>query len=449
MKKKANNIVGKAKRTLISLVVLLLAAGWLLTAYSLTVDVNLQEQTALVASAGILLEDKLYVRAAAKYQEALAQYQTKNNAAIEERLLAVYRDGEMWDEYYSMLRERISEQKAAAGEYIILARYYLEAGNTGSAVSCLEQGRGLYPEEEELIALGESVRYEYSESATAYSTLAAASDAAYFPAFDGEKWGYILENGRTAIAFAYEEATAFSGNYAVVKLDGVYTLIDKNGYWNAVDKNGLDQVTSLCGTRLVGIKDGQYSVYTNTFYKISEDYEDICLNENGLCFVKSNGKWALLDSEFGPITDFIYTDVARNSCGEAFYGNYAVAADENGYYLIKPDGTPWFAERFSDAKGIESGLVAVADSSGKWGFCDGTGAMVVDFQYEDAHSFSARLGAVKYAGKWGYINQYNTMVIGNEFESAAPFVKNIAIAADKQGYCRFLKLKYYDAYMGQ
>ena len=66
----------------------------------------------------------------------------------------------------------------------------------------------------------------------------------------------------------------FSGDYAVVKIDGVYTLIDQNGYWNAVDKNGLDQVIDIAGDKIIGVKDGKYGIYSNMFERLNEeDYE--------------------------------------------------------------------------------------------------------------------------------------------------------------------------------
>ena len=93
--------------------------------------------------------------------------------------------------------------------------------------------------------------------------------------------------------------------------------------------------------------------------------------------------------------------------------------------------------------------MAVADSEGQWGYCNEKGEVVIDCQYEDAKSFSSKLGAVKYAGTWGYVNQYNTMVIENVYEDVTPFYGELACFWDEQGYLGFLKLQYYDVYMNQ
>ncbi len=448
--KKQKNMIGKTKSSLTMIFILLLAAGWLCTLFSLTFDQDVSAQAALVRSADPLLEDKLYVRAANIYQQALNEYQTENNEQIEKMLVDIYKEGEMWDEYYDLLEERVSAGKAGEDEYLTLAQFYLDSGSSGRAVQYLEQGRAVFPESEELIALDEATRYEVSGSATTFQTVGIPSVDYYIPAFDGEKWGYIRQNGRSGLDFIYDEVLRFSGDYAVVKLDGVYTLIDKNGYWNAVDKNGLGQVVSICGTRIVAVKDGAYGIYTNTFEKLSdEEYENVILSANGRYFVQKNGKWALLNEELEPVTDYIFTDVLSNSQSEAYYSGYAVVADSQGYYLVNMDGEACFEARFADAKGIESGLVAVADSDGQWGYCDEKGELVIGFQYEDAKSFSSRLGAVRYAGKWGYVNQYNTMVIENEYEDAAPFYGELACVWDSQGYLHLLKLRHYDTYMNQ
>ena len=448
--KKQNNIVGKAKKSMTSILIMLLAAGWLCTFYSMTVDQDVRNQNELIRSAEMFLEDKLYIRAVNVYLQALNDYQTENNEQIESELVAIYREGEMWDEYYDLLRDRISGGRATADEYLTLAQFYLDSGNSGYAVRYLEQGCDAFPEDQELLALDEAVRYEVSHLSTTYQTAGVPSSDYYIPTYNGEKWGYILENGRTSLEFLYEEASRFSGDYAVVKLDGVYILIDKDGYRNAVDKNDLDEVVSICRTRIAAVKNGKYGIYTNTFSKLSnEDYENVYLSANGRCFVQKAGKWALLNEELEQITDYIFTDVAVNSQGEVFYNGYAVVADSNGYYLINMNGEACFDIRFTDAKGIESGLVAVADENGQWGFCDEKGELIIDYQYEDAKSFSSRLGAVKYAGKWGYVNRYNTMVIKNEYEDAEPFCGELACVWDSQGYLGLLELEHYDIYMGQ
>lgn len=443
---KKKNIVKKTKRSISLLLIVMLVLGWLLAAYVVLANNEVKEQNAMIKQAKLYLEDKLYIRAAGQYTKALSTYNTKNNITYETELLAIYKEAGMMEEYYALIDDRMDAGTALAEEYMDRAQAYIQNNFISRAMEVLQKGVKAYADEE-LTELYEAVSYQYAPTATAYTEVRMPSADWYIPASDGEHWGYIGTNGRTILDFSYEEATCFSGNYAVVKIDGTYTLIDKNGYWNAVDKNDLDEVTAISGTRIIGVKDGQYGIYTNTFNPLgNETYEGAYLNDNGLIVVKKDGKWGILDSKLKKVTDFQFTDVAVNSKGQIFNGNYAVVADESGYYLINQEGKAYFDTRFADAKGMEEGLFAVADDSGRWGFANEKAEIVVEYQYEDVYSFSNRLAAVKYAGKWGYINKYNTMVIEEQFAQAYPFLAGFALATDAKGEYRILKLKNYELF---
>ena len=443
---KKKSIVKRTKGAAGGILAAMLAAGWLMAAYTALAHDEVREQDAMIAVAREYLEDKLYVRAAAQYQSALAAYDTENDLRYEGELLALYQEGGMTEEYYALIRKRIGTGDAAMEEYLELAGAYAREGSVNKAIPVLRQGMEAYGDQA-LVDLYESLCYGYEISGTAFSQVGMPSSDWYIPAFDGEHWGYIRTNGKTLLDFLYEEATCFAGNYAVVRLDGTYILIDKDGYWNAVDKHGLDEVTAICGRRIIGVKDGRYAVYSNTFVQQgSETYDKAYLSDNGLVAVQKDGRWAILDEDLQQVTEYRFTDVAVNSKGQVFYGNYAVVADEGGYYLIDKAGEAWFEERFADAKGIEEGLFAVADSSGRWGFANEKGELVVDYQYEDAYSFSNRLAAVKYAGKWGYVNKYGTMVIEAQFQQAWPFLAGSSLVTDDLGNYKVLKLKYYSLF---
>lgn len=441
---KKKNIVKKTKEKLVLIIIVTLAAGWLLSLRAVRAgSKEMEEQDAMIDTAKIYLEDKLYVRAAAQYTEALNTYHTENNPRYETELLAIYKEGGMTQEYYSMIDSRISSGMAGAEEYLDRAQSYIDKGSGANAMTILQKGMTAC-NDERLTELYESVSYEYSYIATAYSEMKIPSSDWYIPAYDGERWGYVGVNGRTNIAFDYEEAVPFSGNYAVVKIDGVYTLIDKEGLWNAVDKNGLDTVTSLLGTRLIGVKDGQYGIYSNTFNRLgSESYDNAYFGGDGLIMAQKGGKWAILDNNLNMVTDYIFTDVAVNSRGLAFSGDYAVVADETGYFLINRDGEACFENRFAGAKGVEEGLFAVQNDDGKWGFADEKGQLIVEYKYDDAYSFSNRLAAVKYAGEWGYINKYGTLIMDLQYEQAYPFLEGSALVVDTQGRYRIVTLRNY------
>ena len=443
---KKNNLVGGAKAKISLILIAGMAAGWGISGYTVVLQNSVRKQNAMVEKAEEFIPDKLYIRAANQYKEALKAYSTKNNLTYERRLLDIYAEGGMTEEYADLVDDRIEAKTALVDEYLSRAETLIEEESIKRAIRYLQQGIEIYGDSQ-LVDLCESVKYQYNTNGTDYQEGKLPSENWIIPMWNGEKWGYTGKNGRTNIEFEYDDATRFSGDYAVVKIDGVYTLIDQNGYWNAVDKNGLDQVIDIAGDKIIGVKDGKYGIYSNMFERLNEeDYEDAHLNDNGMVVVKKDGKWAVLDGNMKNVTDFELTDVAVNSRGQGFSGKYAVVADGNGYFLIDQKGKACYEKRFPNAKGYEGGYYAVSDSDGNWGFADEAGENVIPCQYVDAYSFSNQTAAVQYAGKWGYINQYGNMVINAEYSEALPFLNGKAFAYDDQGNIEVLELKYFELF---
>lgn len=443
---KKNNLVGGAKAKISLILIAGMAAGWGISGYTVVLQNSVRKQNAMVEKAEEFIPDKLYIRAANQYKEALKAYSTKNNLTYERRLLDIYAEGGMTEEYADLVDDRIEAKTALVDEYLSRAETLIEEESIKRAIRYLQQGIEIYGDSQ-LVDLCESVKYQYNTNGTDYQEGKLPSENWIIPMWNGEKWGYTGKNGRTNIEFEYDDATRFSGDYAVVKIDGVYTLIDQNGYWNAVDKNGLDQVIDIAGDKIIGVKDGKYGIYSNMFERLNEeDYEDAHLNDNGMVVVKKDGKWAVLDGNMKNVTDFELTDVAVNSRGQVFSGKYAVVADGNGYFLIDQKGKACYEKRFPNAKGYEGGYYAVSDSDGNWGFADEAGENVIPCQYVDAYSFSNKTAAVQYAGKWGYINQYGNMVINAEYSEALPFLNGKAFAYDDQGNIEVLELKYFELF---
>lgn len=443
---KKNNLVGGAKAKISLILIAGMAAGWGISGYTVVLQNSVRKQNAMVEKAEEFIPDKLYIRAANQYKEALKAYSTKNNLTYERRLLDIYAEGGMTEEYADLVDDRIEAKTALVDEYLSRAETLIEEESIKRAIRYLQQGIEIYGDSQ-LVDLCESVKYQYNTNGTDYQEGKLPSENWIIPMWNGEKWGYTGKNGRTNIEFEYDDATRFSGDYAVVKIDGVYTLIDQNGYWNAVDKNGLDQVIDIAGDKIIGVKDGKYGIYSNMFERLNEeDYEDAHLNDNGMVVVKKDGKWAVLDGNMKNVTDFELTDVAVNSRGQVFSGKYAVVADGNGYFLIDQKGKACYEKRFPNAKGYEGGYYAVSDSDGNWGFADEAGENVIPCQYVDAYSFSNQTAVVQYAGKWGYINQYGNMVINAEYSEALPFLNGKAFAYDDQGNIEVLELKYFELF---
>lgn len=443
---KKGNIVKRTKSSLTLLVIVLLAVSWVLAFSSMFVDREMIAQKALIKEADGYLEDKLYIRAAQNYLEALSEYKTEDNPVLEKRLVGIYQEAGMTEEYYELMESRVEAGTAEETEYMALADWYIENESIRNAISVLKSGIEKYGNDE-MIHRREEIIYECGIREVNLPELKQPEENWIIPAFDGEKWGYVSDSGNVLLDFIYDDATPFCNGYAVVKLDGIYTLIDEAGYWNAVDKNGLDSVTDISASAIVGMKDGKARIYSRTFQELSKEaFDAVYMNDNGLYVVCKEGKWAILDEDLKPVTDYLYKDVAVNSRGQVFYGNYAIVKDEAGYFLIDETGKAQYETRFAGAKGLEGGLYAVMNENDQWGFADENAELVIDYQYVDAYSFSCKLAAVEYAGEWGYVNQYNDMIIEPQFAAGYPFVEGTAMTENGQGSFEILTLKYFEEF---
>lgn len=439
---KGKNIVKKTQGMLILILVAVTTVSWLMTVSILSKDGPLELQSQLVEEGNLLLEDGLYVRAAECYEEAISSYNTENNEVLEEKLLQIYKEGNLSEKYEALQMDRIEQGRAKEAEYIAYAGQLLEEGNESRVVSILSQGEEQY-DNAQLTELYESIKYSHSLKALDSSHLHIPFGSWYIPVSNGETWGYIQADGDLFLNYKYEQALPFSGSYAVVKLDGVYTLIDTSGNKIAIDGYELDDVTTMNENRIVGIKNGKYYLFNLYFEPIlNEGFEEICLSGNGIVAVKTGGMWGLYTSSMEPITEHIFNDIVINSKGWLFGGGNATVKDAAGYYVIDEGGNALFEKRFERLKGCENGLVAAQGENGDWGFINGQGEYIIEPQYQDAITFSHDLGLVKYAGKWGYINRYNNMVIEAEFEQAFPFMNGMALVEDTPGFYKVISLRY-------
>lgn len=73
---------------------------------------------------------------------------------------------------------------------------------------------------------------------------------------------------------------------------------------------------------------------------------------------------------------------------------------------------------------------------GTVGFIDKSGALKIDFLFEDAGDFNSELAPARSGGKWGYVDSSGKTVITNIFEAALPFSSGLGAVrmGDKWGF---------------
>lgn len=420
----------KGKKALLAVVLIIfLAAGWILSLRSATGAESLEKQQALTTEADEYARKELWVRAIPLYEEALG-YETKDSVQIESELLTAYAAYGDMDAYNKLVEKRASENTAAEQEYINTADSYIAGLNLEQGMELIRKGIE-QTGSQKLVEYYEENRYAYSVNVTEYEEILPTRENTFMPARGENGWCYVDRNGRAQLEGPFEEISRFNTDgFAVVKKGGTYYTILQNGDRYGVDETGVTDVYEMSGNHILAKYDGKYSYYNYDFECVASghQYEEITANACGLAAVKKDGMWGIIADSGETVVDFTLQDVAVNSLGEVFAGDRAMVKMDGNWYLINTEGKKICEIGFAEAKAPESsGYVAVGNGE-KWGFTDDSGKLVIGYQYEDALSFSEGLGAVKIGKKWNYISESNKRVIDQEFTDAQPFHNKTAQA---------------------
>lgn len=286
----------------------------------------------------------------------------------------------------------------------------------------------------------------------------------------GNKWGYQNESGQVITTLLFDEADRFLEGLAAVKFNGKWGFIDSsgqfliepkfdeayrfdsglarvkaNGKWSFINPTGqivftpkFDAVGDFQeGLARVGI--GQYKepVHSSDHKKdeVLVDNTKILVGKYG--FVGTTGE-VVIEPQFDRVGDFleglvkiaignyIYVDRELSKilkqCGTkhdkgqlySFSGKYGYA-DKTGKIVIRPE--------FQKLSDFENGL-AIFRKNNIDGFIDKTGREV--FVCECLGGFSEGIAAFNLNDKWGYIDRSAKIVIRAELDDAGFFSEGLA-----------------------
>ncbi len=224
--------------------------------------------------------------------------------------------------------------------------------------------------------------------------------------YNGEKYGYILPDGKEITEYIYDYATPFSEGLACVAVDGKYGYIDTEGetvlpfvyddaapfseglaYFAAGEEYGFmyadgtpafyldcDSVSSFKeGLAYVSI-DGKYGyIDTNGEIVIETVYFDADYFEDGLAMVSVGGKEGFINSQGEEIVPAIYDSVRREE-------NYWVGLSGEVYDYYNSDGTRLLPDSYEEIK--EAGENYIVRAEGLCGLVDAEGTYLLAPEYE-------------------------------------------------------------------
>lgn len=266
------------------------------------------------------------------------------------------------------------------------------------------------------------------------------------PVMVKERWGYVDLDGNTVIEKKYLKTGLFSEDLApVIDKDNKAFFIDPKGNKKHVVL-GVKNVKELglISNKIFPLFNGKkwaFYDYENNY--LFGDYDDVSTLGNGIAAVCSNDKWSLVDKEGEKAIDGSYKKVVMDEKKVVYRNGRLFVMKDKTYSMIDKDGKE-YGNNYEDARLFNDDTYAAVKISGKWGFVDSDGKLVIEPQYEDARSFSNKMAAVKKDGKWGFIDSDNRMVIEPQFDDAKDFTDKGSVFVKKDEKWELLRLYKYN-----
>lgn len=324
---------------------------------------------------------------------------------------------------------------------------YLENEDYDSALSVCKAAFAQELSSDLLNEYKDRIKYSYQED-TSYVEQYRNSVNGYFLADSAENhWKWITDDKESDSreAYALLGGVGEKNIYACQTMDGKFFFYDTSYVKRGLINGEPDQLGLYA--------EGYCPVAYGDSYALVDLYGETLVDglayagsfQNGYaCISASEGTWSMISTE-GKETSLAVSRVVCDEAGRYTLQDRILAAEGDRYYLYKSD----LSEKVGDLSAVdvdvltEDGWLAFQDDSGKWGYADMEGKVVIEPQYEAAKSFSNGVAAVCIDGKWGYINTKAQVVVNAQFLSCGYVSEHgICYVQDETSYYRTITFRY-------
>ena len=386
-------------------------------------DGGKQEYDTAVSQAEEYMKRELYQMAIAEYDKAIA---IKDSEDLRDAVLDAYEkryseSTTIIDDYTVAAESAVSAYPKNANYYIILTKVYARNDNYQSAYKTLKNAIDGGVKSEEISKLYIEVKYAFETKWFSYSDIMPCVSGMY-PVMNSELWGYVDETGDGDSRLDYSFISQLGDEGIRIMISEQNLLVDEND----VVRGKLKFVPTQAGTYsegFIAIHNGKNFGYYNSLgdYKFGEylnasDFQNgkaaVCIKENEWSFIDTTGKSA---------TDTKFEDIIINHDG-SYRVNGVMIAKKDGKYHLYDDNNKVIGKFSCDAVDVltKSGVFAF-ESSGKWGYANTSGEVIIEPKFDSAKSFSEGLAAVCKDEKWGFIDEDGNVVIDYQFVDADYF----------------------------
>lgn len=425
--------------------ILCIVAAWYLTIHNALQQEKQYKED--LKKARNYLEENIWIDAMERYDSALSY---KDTIDVRIEVLEAYFKFEGEDNALDYAQEIMSIYPREAKTYELIMQYYIENEKYEDAFALYDKAKTLGLAKGKLKELINSILYNYYILDQAYTNVSSYQGQVCAVEINGY-WGYVNDRGQTLIGTQYPVGTAFFDDFGVVEKQNE----NKSYEWEMIDIEGNkrrsisnDTKIQSCGNYSCGVYplfDGEsYQYYTSEGKKVFEKFVYAGTFYEGYALVSDNEGYFVINNKGKAVTDK-YKDIKRDALEISVRNELFWAKKDDTFSLYNLKGKKIGDVECEEVSPfLENGDMAAVKQDGKWGFVDKKGKMIIEPQYEDAHSFSNGFAAVKKEGKWGFINADNKVCIGCDFEDASDFNESGNVFINRDGMWSLLTLYLYN-----
>ena len=384
------------------------------------------------------------------YDDALKNYKAafemdSQNYQIIMKIADMYFQLKDYNSYLNACRQASSVNPKNPEPYLKEASYYISEADYSNAIKIVNKAMANC-NDEQIDAMKKELSTKYVEKYVSFQDVGDwnfQANHSYITYEIGEKWGIASNNGKKIIKNQFDYIGGYDAKMGVLPCcnDSVYFYVDLNGNKRLVGNHDYTYLGMFSEGLATAQLSGKYGYIDTEFNEYHFEYEYAGTFCNNVAAVKQNGKWALISKEFKNITDFVYDEILVDKNGICSKYGVIIAKQGSEYKFIDHAGKIIGNNSFESASVAASnnGYIAVK-KSGKWGFADVSGNIVIEPRYESAKSFSLGFAPVKENDKWYYIDVETKAITEAEYDDAGVFSPDGSAPVKKNTAWNFLIL---------
>ena len=423
----------KSKFIAIIALIIVIAVAWLVVVTSQSTKINRINELKVEISQN--LEVKTYKNTLSLYEE-LIKLDDKNVQWYVDYATA-YLNLEQYGNYRKVCSSIISKFPENATGYEMLMKYYSEGNEYAKVISTYKEAPDAVKASEMIAEMYKAVEWKYQYLAKSFENIDTLSGGYHLVSLRGQ-YGYYDKTGVEAIEVKFDIARPFIEEYAAVKSGDNWYFIDKDGDRVIATNEIVEDLYSFSEGYAVSKMGGKYGFVDKRFTKHSFEFDNATNFYNGVAAVKKGDKWALINAEFKPLTEYQYDNIIIDSAGICSRKGVVFAQKSGKYVMLDRNGNSISNEEFDDACLFYDNRAAIKKGD-KWGFVDTSGKIVIECKYDNAKSFNAGIAPVEIDEKWGFIDEGEVQIVPTAFEGAEVASENGVLIINTGKVFRFIQ----------